>query len=66
MCENQYIVCMWLQLGIEKYSLNLDFTVYAVSVTSFIECGVRVLAGLPVASEKRFISFICLKNTFAS
>lgn len=66
MCENRYIVYMWLQLGIEKYSLNKDFTVYAVSVTSFTRCGARVLARLPVALEKHFISFICLKNTFAS
>jgi len=36
------------------------------SITFFIQRGVRVLAGLPVASEKHFISFICVKNTFAS
>jgi len=52
-------------LGIEKYSLNLDFTVYAVTVTSFVQCGGRVLAGLPVASGK-LVSFTCLKSTFAS
>jgi len=66
MWENRCIVYIWLQLGTEKYSLNLDFTVYAVTVTSFIQCGGRVLAGLPVASAEKHVSFTGLKNSFAS
>jgi hypothetical protein len=49
MWKNQYIVYIWLQLGTDKYLLYLDFAVYAVTVTSFVQCGVGVLTGLHVA-----------------
>lgn len=57
-CRQNNTLYSWLQLGIEKYSLNLDFAVYTVSVMSFIQCGVRVYAGLPVVSEKQVSSYL--------
>jgi hypothetical protein len=61
MWEYQYFVYIWLQLGIEKYSPILDFVVYAVTVKPFIQCCVRVLSGLPVASEKHVSSYLSEK-----